>query len=979
MNSFSKDKSVLKKAIPVFFITCALLVTVLLFILYLLLQSPSFPGYAERIINRYSPNPVEIGSVSFTRKHGLLIQDVVIRDKHKGNLFILIPSAEVRVSISGLLQKRIDMLRIRKPRVFINIAEADKRKVHNGGQPLPVMLSGAEIEDGEVIFLLKEEKTFHISAVDLNYHAADSRYAEILGSLFLDALNTRVPLKVVLDMEQLNLQQGHVSLTIEDMGSLPIHGYSLLQGKTLKGSAQIDIDLFEKEMPGFAVKGHVQKFSISGAGSTPLWLEDASGEVNAVFALSRDFQNLRFDAQGELRNPLWEVKTDHTWAVHGAYNRRDNRITIEKASLKSPLLGPVSIQGTISARAPEKKDIDLTLEADTVPIHKLQKVLNRYLPENLRHISGEGFAKVRGVITGSLNNPHIVSTMDGTYENIDVQRAAPVLPALFASRGITPQGKGEIHAKCTVTYSRLSGFHVTGETEVNFSGAGFLSADFTRVAENMNINAETAFTFSDNTNILSVDMNAKVSDFELLWGRFYGSFREKDVTLSLKGEYERAEDIFTAAHARIAIDDIGTAHITGTLRDLSREPSFGIDVNIRDLSNKNVYDFFIRDTFGERFPFLTGIEIGGTASSHVTVQGAGGMLHVRGVLEISDMSTMHKASDFFLQGVSLSLPVDLSYPEAPETGDTRSFGSLEIREISTRDLLIRDIRAAPSLWQNTLMFQDDIVLPLFGGNIRFEDVVYSDLLKPERTLILAVTLEDVDLEELSTTLILPRFSGSLSGRIPEARLAGGSLRTNGAITMNLFDGMVTIDNFSVLDVFGPVPSFSASAEVRDIDLGRLTETVEFGHISGVIGGYIRDIVIVKGQPERFEASIESIQTEGIDQWISVEALEKISILGSGSPSAVLSRGVYQLFKKYRYAKMGFQGKLRNDTLLLVGIETEGDKGYLVKGSPLPPRVDVISYTQYISFQELVKRLKRIKRIEREEKKIRPSNREPGRD
>lgn len=968
MKSFSKDKSVLKKAIPVFFTTCVLIIVVLLFSLYRFLQSPSFPGYAERIINRYSPHPVEIGSVSFSRKHGLLIHDVVIRDKDQGSPLILIPSAEVRASISGLLQRRIDRLRIQKPRVFINITEAYKRKDHNGDQPLPVMLSGAEIQDGEVVLILKEGKPFHISAIDLNFLATDSKYAEILGSLFLDTLNTRVPLKVILDMEKLNLQQGHVSLTIEDVGSLPIDDYSLFQGKTLKGSAQIDIDIFEKEIPRLAVKGYVQKLSILGVGSTPLLLEDASGAINAVFSLSQDFQNLRFDAQGELRNPLWKVKTDHTWAVHGAYNRRDKKVTIEKASLESPLLGPVNIQGTIRTDTPETKDIGLTLEADSIPIHEFQKVLNRYLPENLRHISGEGFAKVRGVITGSLNNPHIAATIDGAYENIDVQSAAPVLPALFASQGITLQGKGKIYAACAVTYSRLSGFHVTGETEVNLSDAGFFSTDFTRGAENMNISAETAFTFSDKTNILSVDMNATVTDFELLWGRFYGSFREKDVSLSLNGEYRRTQDIFSASHGRIAIDHIGTVHITGTLRDLAREPSFDIDMNIRDFSNRNVYDFFIRDTFGERFPFLSGIEIGGTASSHVTVQGTGGMFHVRGTLEISDMSTVHKESDFSLQGVSLSLPVDLSYPETSEYSDTRSFGSLEIREISKRELSIRDINAALSLWQNTIMFQDDVVLPLFGGYIRIEDIMYRDLLKPERALTISVTLEDIDLEELGTTLILPRFSGNLSGRIPDVRLAGGSLRTNGAITMNLFDGMVTIDNFSVHNIFGPVPSFSASAEIQDINLGRLTETIEFGHISGVIGGYVRDIVIVKGQPERFNASIESIQTEGIDQWISVEALEKISILGSGSPSAVLSRGVYQLFKKYRYAKMGFQGKLRNDTLLLVGIETEGDRGYLVKGSPLPPRVDVISYTQYISFQELLERIKRIKRIEREEKK-----------
>ena len=57
--------------------------------------------------------------------------------------------------------------------------------------------------------------------------------------------------------------------------------------------------------------------------------------------------------------------------------------------------------------------------------------------------------------------------------------------------------------------------------------------------------------------------------------------------------------------------------------------------------------------------------------------------------------------------------------------------------------------------------------------------------------------------------------------------------------------------------------------------------------------------------------------------------------------------------------MGFKCSLKNDKFVLIGIEVEGNKGYLVKGGLLPPKVNVISYTQNISFREMVKRLKRI--------------------
>jgi len=57
--------------------------------------------------------------------------------------------------------------------------------------------------------------------------------------------------------------------------------------------------------------------------------------------------------------------------------------------------------------------------------------------------------------------------------------------------------------------------------------------------------------------------------------------------------------------------------------------------------------------------------------------------------------------------------------------------------------------------------------------------------------------------------------------------------------------------------------------------------------------------------------------------------------------------------------MGFQGQLENDELLLLGIETEGDKGYIIKGAAFPPKVNVVSYTNRISFKEMINRLGRV--------------------
>jgi len=180
--------------------------------------------------------------------------------------------------------------------------------------------------------------------------------------------------------------------------------------------------------------------------------------------------------------------------------------------------------------------------------------------------------------------------------------------------------------------------------------------------------------------------------------------------------------------------------------------------------------------------------------------------------------------------------------------------------------------------------------------------------------------------------------------------------------LKLFGGEVVVREVAVNNVFSPAASLKSSVEIKEMDLGKLTETFEFGRITGIFEGYVEDLVITNGQPESFKARIETVRRRGVGQRISTEALNKISILGTGSTASVLNRGIYRLFKEYRYSKMGFRGRLKNDRFLLLGIEKEGDKEYIVRGGALPPKVDVINYTNVISFKEMVKRLERIRLI-----------------
>jgi hypothetical protein len=124
-------------------------------------------------------------------------------------------------------------------------------------------------------------------------------------------------------------------------------------------------------------------------------------------------------------------------------------------------------------------------------------------------------------------------------------------------------------------------------------------------------------------------------------------------------------------------------------------------------------------------------------------------------------------------------------------------------------------------------------------------------------------------------------------------------------------------------------------------------------------GTVGDLIITDGQPAQFGADLHSVDRGG-EQRISVEALNKITVLSSGQSAGALYGGLAGFFDSFRYSKLGFKAILRNDRLTLRGVETRGNEEYLVVGSFLPPTVNIVSHTQTIAFSELVRRLERIR-------------------
>lgn len=569
---------------------------------------------------------------------------------------------------------------------------------------------------------------------------------------------------------------------------------------------------------------------------------------------------------------------------------------------------------------------------------------------------------VSGDISLTLGKPVIMDAVLA-YQNIDIENVLQKFPPDFIKdKTFSAHGNAAIHTTVKLKIPDKGRPGATGNVQLTLEKAGFSSSDETKIGEGIEMKVSGSFEFPLPVSNIDFNMRSETTGFELLAGRFYGNFADKVLSFSSKARYTKAGGLLSIAQSELGLTDMGTVNVTGQISDIPESPLFNGEINLANLSNREAFNFFIRETFQEEFPLLAKLDISGMTSVKLAVRGRRDKFTAQGDLIITGMDIQGRGPEEVVTGINVALPVHISFPEESDVREIERFGSLRIKNLFWKALHVNDLEASPSLWRNALIFHDDIILKVYGGNIILGNMSYTNIFSEKRNLSFSIDVNDIDLARASVALDIPRFEGILTGAIPSVNLIENQLITEGEVFLDIFGGKIKIGDLSVDNVFSPIASLKSRIELEGIDLGMLTSTFDFGHISGIVQGSVQDLVIVNGQAERFKASLETVKKKGIKQRVNVKALKKISILGTGSSVTVLDRGIYQFLKEYRYEKMGFKAHLRNDNLLLLGIDNRGNKSYLVKGGILPPKVDVINYNQNISFKEMVKRLKRIKQV-----------------
>jgi hypothetical protein len=499
---------------------------------------------------------------------------------------------------------------------------------------------------------------------------------------------------------------------------------------------------------------------------------------------------------------------------------------------------------------------------------------------------------------------------------------------------------------------------------IDATGMKFKSPDDGKVGENLSVSGPFELIADAATTSVSINGKFSADSGELLWGKFFGDLKTQKPVLELNADYTRNSDRLDCRRCNLALTGVGVVEVGGAIEHLSETPNLHLLASSVNFSPGGFFEFFLRETFNRQFPLLDKLAVAGQMAFRLQLNGPLDALGVAGEISLKDGELGTKSNDWRIGPIALTLPLQILLADSkPAVSGAPRIGTLAIERIRFANQTIAPIATTISLSNNALRAHQPIRLGIFGGEVEIGNLFWPDLLKDPKQVSFSAETKRLKLEELTQTMNWSRFSGTLTGSIPQVQAAENLLSTRGEIQAELFGGQLRMGKFEIDNPFSALAAIKLDARFNDIQLEQLSQTFAFGRISGILEGSIENLILIDGQPSELRADLHSVDRGG-EQRISVEALNKITVLSSGEDAGALYGGLAGFFDSFRYSKLGFKAALKNDRLTLRGVESRGDQEFLVVGSFLPPTVNIVSHTQTIAFSELLKRLERINKTDK---------------
>jgi len=934
--------------------------------LYFGVNSDGFRQWLEGELSARTEYAIRADKLSLTLPLRLVASGVTAAKD--GSQILTVGRVIVTVTPLDIIANTIQQVHLEEPVLQIDLAELLKSKAKSDTN---VALRSLRVTNGRAVIKTEDGSQIDIPTINL-----DAQNINLGAETGIELQANAPQLGGVADVV-IKRQVNQIALTAT-VNSKPPKGLFRRGRAEAKPILQAEATLHTPtgQDPSVNVDLHFNQYKLGP--------RELSGQLKASVTLDKNFTTGSFTSQLDLNgfpNSVSPVKLQVTDApaaatATGRFSLTDKTLVVKSLTLRSHL-GIAEASGRLGF-SPVASINDGHIIARNLDWENMKK----FLPTPFDQLSYQG----QGELDLKLRGPWRALEIDGNARSDAAQlRAANFnLPSFslnapfrwangqLAVQNGRVEGKkfsfeGSDKSKSAIAQVELGAINYdpkkpgTVSAQVKLTGGQFASGDSSKVGESFAMDGTVEFTAQAEKRATTVTARVNITAGELLWGKFFGDLKGQKPVLLIDAEYSRDSDRLQCRRCDLSLARVGQISLAGSVEQLTQTPRLQLRARSDNLSPAGFFDFFLRETFNRQYPLLDKLAIGGQIDLQVQLDGPMEQLAASGNLAVKNGEIAAKSNDWQIAAVNLNLPFQINLgAKASQSGAAPALGTLSIERARFGNQRLAPMTSTVSLANNALRLHQPLRIAVFNGELELRNLYWSDVINDPKAVRFAADTKRLQLQELTDAFNWPRFSGQLNGTIPEIESAGNTLRTRGEFQADLFGGRVRMSKLEIENPFSALASIKLSAKVESLELEQLTKTFAFGRISGILEGSVDDLVITDGQPSQLRADLHSVQRSGVDQRISVDALNKITVLSSGQDSGALYSGLAGFFDSFRYSKLGFKATLRNDRLTLQGVESQGDKELLVVGSFLPPTVNIVSHTQSIAFSELMRRLERIK-------------------
>ena len=579
-----------------------------------------------------------------------------------------------------------------------------------------------------------------------------------------------------------------------------------------------------------------------------------------------------------------------------------------------------------------------SIEHDNFSMHQVQAQLN---PEgefqlDAARMAVEGMAReIKGI--------SVAGVVQQGQHSVDLKFARQELETLKGLDGLLPEldwlSRRYVDAELKFRQPPDSPPDIT--VQLGIGNIGFDSPDGRFAAEALSMDAEVSALLSEWSR---PRITGTVRSGELLIDDLYRDFSDGAMEFALQPRWRDGKLDFRS----VRLTDNHALTVEGRVVFDSRTDSnsWKVEISQLDLKFPGAYERYIE-------PVAAAWTLNGLAvTGHIAWSGqwSGGEFS-SGDLEISDLSIVDtQRRRFAVTGLDARM----------RPGDHVFNSRLAWRGLLLGRINLGKGEVALDSEPGKFAIVQPLVLDVLDGRLNLHELSVllpggSGDAEDEPDISLRADLEEMDMEQLTAAFGWPSFSGKISGQIPGVKFEDGVLEVEGEILVNVFDGMLTLEDLRIERPFGVLPSLAANVEAENLDLELLTSTFSFGRISGRIDGYVRDLRMLDWKPVAFDAWLGTPENQKGSKGISRQAVNHLTTLGGGSATTALTSPIMRLFNNFSYKRLGLGCRMQNNICEVRGVSEDNVSVLIMEGAGVP-KITIRVFNRSVDWPQLLAQL-----------------------